>query len=186
MRCEEELVRQAAQGDETAVITLYEQHKTAMYTYVHYRTGGDQMLAESIMADVFTRMVAQLPRFVYRGRPFLAWLYTIARHCLADHYRQNGRVIQQPLSEQYPDIAAGPEEQIHLSLEQHRLQQAVSQLTEAQRDVVILRFIEGRSVAETAKLLDKTEGAVKTLTRRALAALRRQLESDRKPDHEQQ
>jgi RNA polymerase sigma-70 factor (ECF subfamily) len=129
-------------------------------------------------------MVAQLPRFVYRGRPFLAWLYTIARHCVVDHQRRNGRVALQPLSEQLPDTAVGPEQQAHFTLEQQRLRQAVGQLTEAQRDVVILRFIEGRSVAETAELLDKTEGAVKTLTRRALAALRRQLEPDRKPDHE--
>ncbi|MBK8901536.1 MAG: sigma-70 family RNA polymerase sigma factor [Anaerolineaceae bacterium] len=185
MRCEKELVAQAAQGDETAVITLYQQHKTAVYTYIYYRIGGDAMLAESITADVFTRMVAQLPRFVYRGRPFLAWLYTIARHCVVDQQRRNGRVTLQPLSEHHPDTAVGPEQQAHLTLEQNRLHQAISQLSEAQRDVVILRFIEGRSVAETAELLDKTEGAVKTLTRRALAALRRQLELDRKADHEQ-
>lgn len=186
MRCEEELVAQAAHGDETAVITLYQQHKTAVYTYVTYRIGGDSILAESITADVFTRMVAQLPRFVYRGRPFLAWLYTIARHCVIDHQRRNGRVTLQQLSETHPDTAVGPEQQAHLSLEERRLRQAIGRLTEAQRDVVILRFIEGRSVAETAELLDKTEGAVKTLTRRALAALRRQLDQlDRKPDHEQ-
>jgi len=183
LSCEETLMAKAAQGDETAVITLYQQHKTAIYTYVYYRLGGDQMLAENITADVFTRMVAQLPHFVYRGRPFLAWLYTIARHCVVDHQRRYGRVNLQPLTEQHPDTAAGPEQQAHLSLEEHRLRQAISQLTEAQHDVVILRFIEGCSVAETAELLDKTEGAVKTLTRRALAALRRQL--DRKPDHEQ-
>lgn len=185
MRCEQEVLAQAAQGDETAVITLYQQHQTAVYTYVYYRTGGDPMLAESITADVFLRMVAQLPRFVYRGRPFLAWLYTIARHCVVDYQRRNGRAAFQPLSEQLLDAAPGPEQQAHLTLEQRRLQQAIGQLTETQRDVVILRFIEGRSVAETAELLDKTEGAVKTLTRRALAALRRQLDPlDRKPEHE--
>ena len=72
MSCEREWVAQAAQGDETAVLTLYEQHKTAVHTYVYYRVGGDRMLAEEITAEVFLRMVAGLPRFVYRERPFLA------------------------------------------------------------------------------------------------------------------
>ena len=75
-----------------------------------------------------------------------------------------------------------PEQQSHLNLEKRCLLQAMAQLTESQRDVVILRFVEERSVAETAVLLHKKEGAVKTLTRRALAALRRQL--DLKPEHE--
>lgn len=183
MNCERALVAQAAQGDETAVLTLYEQHKTAVHTYVYYRVGGDRALAEEITAEVFTRMVAGLPRFVYRERPFLAWLYTIARHCLADYYRRDGRYPNQPLSEQLPDDADGPEQQAQRRLEEARLLQAIARLTEAQRDVVILRFIEGRSVAETAVLLGKKEGAVKTLTRRALAALRRQL--NRTSDYEQ-
>ena len=178
MSCERELISQAAQGDETAVLTLYNQHKTAVYTYVYYRTGGDHALAEEITAELFTRLVAQLPNFVYRERPLLAWLYTVARHCLADHFRRDGRFAQEPLPQNYPDKAAEPEQVAHQSLEAVRLGQANTQLTEAQRDVVILRFIEGRSVAETAELLDKKEGAVKTLTRRALAALRRQLDAE--------
>ena len=176
MSCERELVAQAAQGDETAVLTLYEQHKTAVHTYVYYRVGGDRALAEEITAGVFLRMVAGLPRFVYREWPFLAWLYTIARNCINDYYRRDGRYASLPLSEQYPDKTAGPEQQAQRSLEETHLLQAIARLTEIQRDVVILRFIEGRSVAETAVLLGKKEGAVKTLTRRALAALRRQLE----------
>ena len=94
MSCERELVAQAAQGDETAVITLYEQHKTAVYTYVYYRVGGDQALAEDITAEVFMRMVERLPHFVYRERPFLAWLYTVARHRVADYYRRDGRFTE--------------------------------------------------------------------------------------------
>lgn len=183
MSCERELVLQAAQGDETAILTLYEQHKTAVTTYIYYRLGGDQALAEEIAAEVFARMVAGLPRFVYRERPFLAWLYTIARNCIKDHYRRDGRYPNQSLPEQHEDETAGPEQQAHLTLESVRLRQALAQITEAQRDVIILRFIEGRSVAETAALLDKKEGAVKTLTRRALAALRRQLEQT--PEYEQ-
>ncbi|MCZ7671817.1 MAG: sigma-70 family RNA polymerase sigma factor [Chloroflexi bacterium] len=183
MSCEQALITRAAQGDETAVLSLYHQRKTAVYTYIYYRVGGDDAVAEEITADVFLRMVAGLPTFVYRGRPLLAWLYTMARHCVADHFRQNGRFSQQPLSDQYPDTSAGPEQQAALSLEKQRLRHAIAQLTEAQRDVVILRFSDGRSVAETAVLLDKKEGAVKTLTRRALAALRRQL--DQEPNHEQ-
>ena len=161
MSCERELVARAAQGDETAVITLYEQNKTAVFTYVFYRVNGDQSLAEEITAEVFARMVARLPHFVYRERPLLAWLYTVARNCIADHLRRNGRFAGLPLSEQHPDETINPEQHSHLSLEMRRLLQAISHLTESQRDVVILRFVEERSVAETAVLLHKKEGAVK-------------------------
>ncbi|WP_420642799.1 RNA polymerase sigma factor [Candidatus Leptofilum sp.] len=182
MSCERELIAQAARGDETAVLTLYTQHKTAVYTYVYYRAGGDHVLAEEITAEVFMRLVARLPHFVYRGRPLLAWLYTVARHCLADHFRRSGRFTRQPLSEKLPAQTTSPEQYAQQSLAVDHLAQAISRLTEAQRDVIILRFIEGRSVAETAELLGKKEGSVKTLTRRALAALHRQLHHE--PDHE--
>lgn len=183
LHSEKALLERVAHGDEAAIIELYEQHKTAVYTFVYYRVGGDQALAEDITAEVFLRLVAQLPHLVSQERPLLAWLYTVARHCVVDHYRHNGRFDHQPLPDQLPTNAPGPEQQAHLSLEKRQLLTALARLPDAQRDVLILRFIAGHSVAETAHLLDKKEGAVKTLTRRALAAMRRQFNWT--PDYEQ-
>lgn len=174
--CEQELIAQAAAGDETAIIRLYHQHKAAIYTYLHYRVGGDRALAEDLTADVFERMVLHLPRFVIGERPLRAWLYTIARNRLMDHMRLRGRNEWLALDEQLPSAAIGLEEHSQHRLERERVVQAMTQLTHEQKEVVILRFMEGYSVAETAAVMDKSEGAVKTLTRRALSALRRVLE----------
>ena len=73
---DEELLARAAEGAHSAVIAIYEQHRQAIYTYVYYRVGGDAALAEDLVADVFVRLVEQLPAIEYRGRPLLAWLYT--------------------------------------------------------------------------------------------------------------
>ncbi|MCB8944961.1 MAG: sigma-70 family RNA polymerase sigma factor [Ardenticatenaceae bacterium] len=178
MACERELIERAVAGDETAVITLYHQHKTAIYTYLHYRVGGDPALAEDITADVFERMVLHLPNFVVGERPLRAWLYTIARNRLLDHLRLHGKNGWSSLDEQLPSSASSLEEQSHHRLEQDRVAEALAHLTDEQREVVILRFLEEYNVAETAAVMGKKAGAVKTLTRRALAALRRLLERE--------
>ena len=176
--CEQELVERAVAGDETAVISLYHQHKAAIYTYFHYRLNGDQTLAEDLTADVFERMVLHLPQFVVGERPLRAWLYTIARNRLLDHLRTDGKQDWLALDERLPAIAISLEEQSHHRQEQDRVAAALAYLTDEQREVVILRFIEAYNVAETAIMMGKKEGAVKTLTRRALAALRRVLASE--------
>ena len=176
--CEQELVERAVAGDETAVISLYHQHKTAIYTYLYYRVGSDPALAEDLTADVFERMVLHLPQFVVGERPLRAWLYTIARHRLLDHLRTHGKQDWLALDERLPAIAVSLEEQSHHRREHDRVTAALTHLTDEQREVVILRFIEEYNVAETATMMGKKEGAVKALTRRALSALRRVLASE--------
>lgn len=175
---EKELVRQAIEGHQSAVIALYEMYKSAVFNYVYYRVGGNQALAEDLTAEVFLRMVSHIHTFVDRKRPLRAWLYTVARNLIHDHYRANGKVKWVALNEQEKDTRATPEQLASLGMESTRLVNAMPHLTELQRDVIILRFIEGLSVAETAAILKKNEGAVKSLTRRALAALRRVLEKE--------
>jgi RNA polymerase sigma-70 factor (ECF subfamily) len=125
---------------------------------------------------VFVRLVGQLQNYRDRGKPLLAWLYTVARNLLVDHHRRNGRYQWLPLDEQ---MEAGdgscPLHAAERSLARSVLVGALDSLTEAQRQVILLKFIEGRSNAEVATILSKDEGSVKSLQHRALAALRRVL-----------
>jgi len=158
---------------------IYERYHGAVYTYVFYRV-GDQALAEDLTADVFVRAIESAHRLVDRGRPLLAWLYTIARNRVIDHYRRNGSTAVLPLEERLSadkDHTHSATCAADLALTQRALIAALRHLTEAQRQVILLKFVEGRSNAEVAALLGKREGAIKSLQHRALAALRRTLES---------
>jgi RNA polymerase sigma-70 factor (ECF subfamily) len=178
MQGEQALIELAIAGEETAVITLYHQHKNEIYSYLYYRAGCDRTLAEDLTADVFERMVLHLPDFVVGERPLRAWLYTIARNRLTDHLRSQNKRDWLPLDERLPATAVHLEEHTHHRLQSDRVTAALAHLTDEQREVVILRFLEEHNVAETAVVMGKNEGAIKTLTRRALAALRRVLERE--------
>ncbi len=140
---------------------------------------GDEATAEDLTAEVFVRLVERIDRFSYRGRPLLAWLYTIARNLVADHHRRTGQVQMLPLEERLVADADDPEAAAERALAQRRLARALARLTEDQRRVILLRFIEGMDTRTVAQILGKPVGAVKALQHRALAALRRVLEEER-------
>jgi len=175
---EARLVARAKRGDSAAVGEIYERHHTAVYRYVYYRV-GDETLAEDLTATVFVRMVESIGRFQYRRRPLLTWLYTIARHAVIDHHRRNGVVGTIPLDERLLEGGHDVEEAVDRALTRERLVKAMGHLTEDQRQVVLLKFIEGLSNDQAARILGKTVGAVKSLQHRALAALERALTAER-------
>jgi RNA polymerase sigma-70 factor (ECF subfamily) len=171
-RDETRLVQRAKEGDPAAFAELYDRYQPAIYRYIFYRV-DNTATAEDLTSEVFVRLVERIDRFRYRGRPLLAWLYTIARNLVMDHHRRAGRSI--PLALDTPQIAdmPDPEEMAEGALEQQRLAAALSCITEDQRDVIILKFIEGLDNETVAQTLGKSVGAVKALQHRALAALRR-------------
>lgn len=174
---ETQLVKQAQAGEKAAFVALYQQNQPSVYTYIYYRV-GDQMTAEDLTAEVFVRLVDKIHTFKPGKRPILAWLYTIAGNLLTDHYRRQGRATWLPLSDKVRSNGHSPARTVQKAQAHGRLVAAMEQLTEAQRKVVLLKFVERRSNAETAAILGKTEGAVKALQHRALASLRRELEKD--------
>lgn len=177
---ESRLIRQAQRGDETACAALYDRHYDAVYRYCFYRL-GDADLAQDLTAEVFVRMVEKLDRFKVRGRPLLAWLYTIARNLTADLHRKKGKVALQPLDEasaRAADDEANLARTVERRLQADCLAAALDHLTEDQRRVILLKFMEGRSNGHVAHILSKSEGAVKSLQHRALNALRRALERE--------
>ncbi|NLG51563.1 MAG: sigma-70 family RNA polymerase sigma factor [Chloroflexi bacterium] len=171
---EPRLIQQAQAGNRSAFAALYRRYQQAVFTYVYYRV-GDQYAAEDLAAEVFVRMVEKIGQYRHRGKPLLAWLYAIARNLLTDHYRLNARYKCLPLDETLATGHDDPAEETDHRLTTEAIARSLDCLTEPQRQVIIGRFIEGRSVAEMASILGKTEGAVKVLQYRALGALQRAL-----------
>ncbi len=174
---EARLIQAAKKGEPAAFAEIYQRHYDAVYTYLFYRS-GDPMLAEDLAGEVFLRLVERVSGYTYRGQPILAWLYTIARNLLTDHHRQAGRNELLPLEEQVIASPSNPAETAERRLEQACLARAMRHLTEPYRQVLLLRFIEGLSHAETARVLDRTENATKVLQHRALKSLRQALKTE--------
>lgn len=171
------LVKRSQAGDETAFVALYEQYQPAVYTYLYYRL-SDTMLAEDLTAEVFIRLLNRLASLDLNERPLLAWLYTIAANLAIDHHRKNGRYHWLPLDDEQDGQEHDLAQSADSYLAQEKLAAALNQLTEEQRQVVLLKFVEDRSNAEVGAILGKNEGSVKSLQHRALAALRRVLAKD--------
>jgi RNA polymerase sigma factor (sigma-70 family) len=171
---EESLVTAAQDGDERALETLYRAHYDTVYRYVLYRLGGPSA-AEDVTSQVFLGMVRNLPGFRWRGKPFIAWLYAIAQKQIAYHLRTTSRggspVDIEAVAELVADTVTP-----HATVEERErkvaLTRALQTLPDAQREVVLLRFVLALSLAETAASMGKSEGAVKQLQLRALAAMR--------------
>ena len=171
---ERELVRRAQQRDRGAFAEIYERYHSTIYTHIYYRV-GDPSTAEDLTSEVFVRVVGSIDGFVYRDRPLLTWLYTIARNLIIDHRRRAGRATMLPLDERLENGSEDVERAAELALSRRRLAVALDELTDDQRHVIILRFIEGRSLEEVAEIVGKSVGAVKALQHRALDSLRRVL-----------
>lgn len=175
---EKAIVRQAALGNKNALGTLYQMHKVPIYTYIYYRVEGNSAVADDLTAEVFGRMITKIHTFDPTKKPLLAWLYTIARNLISDHYRNEQKLARQMNQYDSPKHHQNPEIFVQINFDTRSLLCALKKLTAEQQEVIILRFIEGRNVAETAEIMGKTVGAVKTMSRRALASLQRTMERE--------
>ena len=172
-----ELIRGAQHGDQTKLGVLYQRYQPGIFRYLYYRV-GDYHTAEDLTSEVFERML----RFLGGFRPssssaFPAWLFRIAQNVAIDHFRSNGRRLEAPLVEELAGGETAPESEVERRLSVELLKLALAELTDEQRDVVVLRFVTGLPIAETAEALNKSEDAVKGLQRRALLALRSTLDT---------
>lgn len=171
---EAQLIQRAKDGDRAAFAEIYDQHQPAIYRYVFYRVGSPAT-AEDLTSEVFVRLVENIDGFTYRGRPLLAWLYTIARNLVSDHHRCDGRTDVVPLQDDLKADTTDPEQAANCALDEERLAVALQGLTEDQRQVIVLRFLEGLDSRTVAQILGKSYGATKALQHRGLGALRRVL-----------
>lgn len=164
------LIKRAKRGDSDAVAELYSTYVQQIYRYVAYRV-SDISDAEDITADVFVKMVEGLGTYKDTGAPFESWLYRIASARIIDMYRRNTRRPVQDLDETLTSNEPLPEQEIIVEAEHNELRQAISQLTETDQNILIMRFVERKSHQEVATLLNKSMTAVKSAQHRALVRL---------------
>ena len=169
---EEALIRLAKQRDEKAFAELYEAHFDRVYRYVAIRI-GDQVEAEDMTQQVFLNALQSISSFNWKGIPFSAWLFRIAHNQVVDHLRKRSKQAGAPLDESLVRDDSDPQQMVEYNLNIEQVQLATVQLTEAQREVISLRFAGGLSIAEVAKIMGKSQGAVKTLQHSAIVALRK-------------
>lgn len=172
MQDEESLVRRAQQGDTAAMTLIYEANFDRIYRYIALKI-GDRTEAEDLSQQVFLNACQSIKNFTFKGMPFTSWLYRIAHNQVVDHLRKKTRRPADPLPEMEPAGNDDPVKTIELKLEMETLAKAAEKLTHSQREVISLRFAAQMSIAEVAKTMGKTEGAVKALQHSAVAALRR-------------
>jgi RNA polymerase sigma-70 factor (ECF subfamily) len=170
---EESLVRRAQQHDQEALAQLYEEHFDKIYRYVTLRI-GNEMEAEDVTQQVFVNTLQSISSFKWRGISFSAWLFRIAHNQAVDYLRKKKRAAI-PLDESLADSDSNPQLVAEDKQDIEQLLQATKKLTEAQREVISLRFTSGLPIAEVAKVMGKSQGAVKALQHSAIVALRKAL-----------
>lgn len=174
---ESQLVERA-KSDPEAFGEIYERYVDRIYNYIYFRV-GDQHEAEDLTARTFYRALDHIDRYVDRGLPFSAWLYRIAHNLVANWHRDRSRRKLISLDGLLRLTAPGesPERAVEEQTERESLRAAIRRLPADRQQLLILKFGEHLSNAEIGQIMGKTEGAIKSLYHRTLAALREDLRS---------
>ena len=170
-----DLVERAQNGQREALEELYLLHFDRIYSYLHLSV-GNRHDAEDLTTQTFLRMLEAIGRFRWREVPFSAWLFRIAHNLAMDHFRANRRVQAEETVPELPGSEeSSAEDQAFDSMGRAGMLAMIERLSPEQRQVLTLKFLYGFSNGEVAAILEKTEGAVKSLQHRALASLQRHL-----------
>lgn len=179
MICNEaDLAQRASQHDPAAFAQLYNAYVDKIYKYIYYKVGNAPD-AEDLCEQVFLKAWEAIGRYTWCGYPFSSWLYKLAHNLVVDHYRTKREVL--PLNDilsTSDEPIVDPEAALNLSLDAAELADAIAQLTDEQRQVISLKFIEGYDNAEISQMLNKKEGAIRALQYRALRSLQVILEAE--------
>jgi RNA polymerase sigma-70 factor, ECF subfamily len=168
---DQQLLAKAKQLDPAALRALHQRFYEPVARYIQFKV-GDPPTVEDLCSEVFVRVLQGLKRGqAWQDSP-QGWIMGIARHVVADHYRQKERLAEVELNNGLAAaVETNPAHQAVLNERKQLLEQAIRQLGEEQRDVILLRFMEGIDIQGVAKAINKTPGAVKALQYRALRAL---------------
>ena len=171
------LVELAQGGDREAFAQLYDAYVDTVFRYVLVRVASRQ-LAEDLTSETFLRAMRRIDTFTWQGRDIAAWFVTIARNLIADHVKSarfRFEVTTADMRDADERVDA-PDAEVLARLRDERLVEAIRGLGSDQAECITLRFLQGLSLADTARVLGKSEGAVKQLQLRATRALRKTLE----------
>jgi RNA polymerase sigma-70 factor (ECF subfamily) len=175
------LVQAAQAGDGEAFGQLYDRYVDVVHRYIAYRV-TNHALVEDLTSETFLKALRRISSFSWQGRDFGAWLVTIARNLIADHFKSSRYKLERSTADLIEAGAErsseGPEHEVLVGITNAALLDAVKQLGPEQQECIVLRFLQGMSVAETAAILGKNDNAVKALQYRAVKALGRLLPED--------
>ena len=175
-----ELVTSSMQGDQEAVATLFTWIRPAIVRYCRSRigrSGSAYSSADDVAQEICMAVLGALSRYGDEPESFLPFVYGIAAHKVADHYRRAGRDRSDPAADvpDGVDVGASPEQQIMAADLRDRLDQLLATLAPRQREILVLRLVVGLSAQETATAVGLTPTAVRVTQHRALAKLRSSL-----------
>lgn len=179
------LLKRAREFDKETLSWIYQTYHQAIYRYIYHHLGHVQT-AQDLTSDVFRRFLQALRNGGGPTQQLSAWLYRVAHNLYVDELRRRQHRNHEPLdevtSETLKDVDANLDELVWTVTTRGEVREALLQLTEEQRQVVVLKFLEGLTNDEVAEIMGKTVGAVKALQHRGLAALREQLVAHQEPE----
>nr|WP_234997500.1 sigma-70 family RNA polymerase sigma factor [Pseudonocardia thermophila] len=166
------LVKAAQNGDMDAFGQLFDRYYDVVFRFVLFRV-GDRTLAEDLTSETFVRGLRRISSVSYMGRDIGAWFITIARNLIFDHVKSSRYRLEHATSDlvELSPTTSGPEQQVLDGATNEELLRCVRKLNPDQQECIQLRFLQGLSVAETAQIMDRNEGAVKALQHRAVRRL---------------
>jgi len=166
------LIRRAQQRDPVALTQIYEENFDRIYRYIVVKI-GDRTEAEDMTQQVFLKVLQSISSYKWRGMPFASWLYRIAHNQIVDYLRRKSRRATVPLDDSCVGGGGGDlTRRAEQKLQIEEIAAAARRLTRAQQEVISLRFAGELSIAETARAMGRSVGAVKALQHSAIAALR--------------
>ncbi|HWQ15524.1 MAG TPA: sigma-70 family RNA polymerase sigma factor [Roseiflexaceae bacterium] len=174
MSDELELLARARQYDPDTLGRIHDAYYGPIYRYIVFRV-GDRETAEDLTSDVFERFLRALRTRTAPQGTLGGWLFRVAANVVSDHHRRRYRAPQTGLDERIESRDAGPEGAVEERMAREDLRRALAGLTEEQQHVIALRFGQELPIQDVARVLGKTEGAVKQLQARAIAALARKI-----------
>jgi RNA polymerase sigma-70 factor, ECF subfamily len=166
------LVELAREGDTEAFGLLYDHYQPSVYRFLYYRTRS-VVVAEDLCSETFFRALRNMANFRWQGKDFGAWLMTIARNLTTDHFKAGRTRLEMTTEDmgQHDDATEGPESAVLANITHEILLEALQELPNEQRDCLIMRFLQGMSIAETAAALKRSDGAIKQLQLRGVRNL---------------
>lgn len=176
---EEYWLKGARKLDEEALASIYDAFSSALYRYAVHQL-GDAQAAEDIVSETFFRLLRSIGAGGGPEKHLKSYLYRVAHNLIIDQYRRNP-IIEVNIDSEISALADGnknPERQVETSFEQEELRNNLWNLTADQRQVIVLKYLEGLNNQEVADVLGKPVGAIKALQHRGLNSLRRMLAKD--------
>ena len=171
---ERALVERATRRDEEAFGALYDMHVSRVYRHVYYMV-GNAAEAEDLTAQAFLQAWVAIERYQIRGAPFVSWVMRIAHNLGVSHLRSRkpGAELPETLVDQSRE--GNPEDVLQRQADGDRIREAILQLRDEHRRVIILRFVQDMDYREVAEIVGKSVPAVRVIQHRALNALRKQM-----------